>query len=383
MTELTLTDQERAAFHREITRNLALDYFFVFDNVPLHFIYRDRVIPGDLTDLEARNKAITETVWTQAYHQYLVCNVAYLFLYRGSVLQMPLQVHQLGDGMFAPPAEDNSRVKADAVGVQVNFDAWMESTGWAFVAKSRNSPPKASWQTVVSLPDRTMRIASLIPVGNQVLVELIVTWSEDGVLKETAFVAVLIYDVDGTVLLDRSYIEMSNWPSGRRYTQGLANAPQYRPETTGAINRFYEYQKDRRTKVEVSDLEKRNLSIVEKAWIDARNSELDRQVFHPDRFRTQWPLQKCSYNLGVSKEVEEISRQAAPDRQLRLALTYAKGNQVVAEGLACWNEDGIDKEAPFISFLMLDKDGLIIRDRCYLTMENWPGADKVVERLGL
>jgi hypothetical protein len=45
----TLTDQEKAAFYPEITRNRALDYFFVFDNVPLQFIYRDKSIPGELT----------------------------------------------------------------------------------------------------------------------------------------------------------------------------------------------------------------------------------------------------------------------------------------------------------------------------------------------
>ena len=63
MSNLTLTDEERAAFYQEITRNRTLDYFFVFDNAPLQFIYKDKVIPGELTDLEKRNKAITETVW--------------------------------------------------------------------------------------------------------------------------------------------------------------------------------------------------------------------------------------------------------------------------------------------------------------------------------
>jgi hypothetical protein len=31
---------------------------------------------------------------------------------------------------------------------------------------------------------------------------------------------------------------------------------------------------------------------------------------------------------------------------------------------------------------LLDKDGLVIRDRRYLTMDNWPGAEKVIARLG-
>lgn len=35
MSNLNLTNQERAAFYQDITRNLALDHFYVFDNVPL------------------------------------------------------------------------------------------------------------------------------------------------------------------------------------------------------------------------------------------------------------------------------------------------------------------------------------------------------------
>jgi hypothetical protein len=63
-------------------------------------------------------------------------------------------------------------------------------------------------------------------VGSQVLVELIVTWSEDGLLKERVFVAVLIYDVDGAVLLDRSPIEMANWLSSLRLEQERPRASQ-------------------------------------------------------------------------------------------------------------------------------------------------------------
>jgi len=49
MTELNLTAEERDAFHQDITLNRALDYFFVFDNVPLQFIYRDKLNAGELT----------------------------------------------------------------------------------------------------------------------------------------------------------------------------------------------------------------------------------------------------------------------------------------------------------------------------------------------
>jgi hypothetical protein len=55
----------------------------------------------------------------------------------------------------------------------------------------------------------------------------------------------------------------------------------------------------------------------------------------------------------------------------------------VAEGVVSWTEDGVAQEAPFMSFLLLDQDGLLIRDRRYLTMDNWPGATKVKARLGL
>ncbi len=61
----------------------------------------------------------------------------------------------------------------------------------------------------------------------------------------------------------------------------------------------------------------------------------------------------------------------------------AKGNQVVAEGVVSWNRDAVATETPFISFLLLDEGGFIIRERRYPTMDNWPGAEKVKARLGL
>lgn len=393
MSNLTLTDQEKAAFYEQITRNRTLDYFYVFDNVPLQFIYRDKLIPGELTDLEERNKTITETVWLDSYHQELVCNVIYRYFYRGGILQMPLQVHQMGAGMFKPPEKDSSRVYASADGLRANFDAWMEDTGWKLVEDMRKQPAVASWRSLLGVPDRTNRITSLMPIGNQVVMELICTWTEEGILQETAWVVVLIYDVDGTVLQDRSYIDTGNWPSAnlrraRARSKAPKNrpkttAPKDRPKTTGVMDGFYEYNRALQIEVNPTDLEKRNLSIVEGAWVDAQNNGLDTTVYHPDRFRMQLPLQKCSYNLDISKDIEAIVKEAAPDRKTRLGLTYAKGNQVVAEGVVSWLKDGIATETPFISFLMLDKDGLIIRERRYPAMDNWPGADKVMKRLGL
>ena len=383
MSNLELTDEERAAFYQEVTRNRALDYFFVFDNVPLQFIYRDKLIPGELTELEQRNKAVTETLWLEAYHQLLVSNVIYLYFYRGRVLQMVFQAHQIGAGAFTPPPAESRRFLATAAEVRVGFDAWMAGEGWKMVDEMRKQPARASWRSLLGVPDRTVRIASLMPVGNQVVLELISTWTEDGVLKETAWVAVLLYDADGTVLQDRSYIDLSNWPSTRVRAQQRPEAPPEPPQTAGVLDGFFEYHRSRRTEAGVTDLERRNLSIIEGAWLDDQNTGLGTKVLRPERFRMQCPLQKRSYNLDTSREVEAIVREAAPDRKMRLALTYARGNQVVAEGILSWTEGGVPREAPFVSFLMLDADGLVIRDRRYLTMDNRPGAAGVAARLGL
>ena len=376
MTNPTLTAQERSAFHQEITRNLALDYFYVFDNRPLQFLYKDKGVANELTELEQRNKTITETVWLDAYHQDLVCNIPFAFTYRGAVLQMPLQIHQVGGGTFNPPAEDPDRGQVSVAGFQANYDAWMSGDGANMVEKLRVQPPRASWQSLLEAPDRTSRIASIIPVGNQVILELISTWTVAGQLQETAWAVVLIYDVDGTVLQDRSYIEMSNWPSGPRFEQARAGAPE--TATVGIMDGFFEYQKGHQIEVTRTDLEKRSLAIIEGAWLEALNGNSDASVFHPERFRMQWPLQKCSFNLDVAREVAAESAG-----QYRLGLTYAKGSEVVVEGVVCWNEDGSEKESPFMSLLTLDEDGLVIRDRRYFTLGNWPGKAKVAGRLGL
>jgi len=385
MTDLYLTDQERVAFHPEITRNRALDYFFFFDNVPLQFVYRDRLIPGELTDLEKRNRAITETLWLEMYHQYLVANVGYGFLYRGPVLQMVFQIHQFGAGTFAPPSIESRPFVSTAEEVRANFDAFMADKGWRMADDMRKQPAKGSWLSLLGVPDRSVRIASIMPIGNQVVLELISTWSEDGVLKETAWAVVLLYDTDGTVLQDRSYIDLVNWPSARRYVQQRLGTLQSQPQPSGlgVMDWFYEYHKSRRINSDVTDLERQGLAIVEGPWVDAYNVGLDTGIFHPDRFRMQLPVQKCSYNLGITKEIEAIAREVAPDKKMRLALTYAKGNQVVAEGVVSWTQNRAAKEAPFISFLLLDKDGKIIRDRRYITLQNWPASDKMKEQLGL
>ena len=71
-------------------------------------------------------------------------------------------------------------------------------------------------------------------------------------------------------------------------------------------------------------------------------------------------------------------KEAAPDRQMRLVDTHAKGNQVIAEGIVSWTEDGVYKESPFLTFLLFDKDGLVIRDRRYINTDHWPGGRAMI-----
>lgn len=106
-------------------------------------------------------------------------------------------------------------------------------------------------------------------------------------------------------------------------------------------------------------------------------------IYHPDRFRMQLPPQRCSFNLKIAKEIDEIIKKETPDRNMRIAMSYAKGNQVVVEAIISWTEKGVLKETPFLSFLLLDKNGLIIRDRRHIIMQNWPAAKNIKERLGI
>ncbi|TLN18286.1 hypothetical protein FDZ71_05835 [bacterium] len=251
--------------------------------------------------------------------------------------------------------------------------------------EARKQSARGSWASLLGVPDRSVRIASLLPMGNQVVLELISTWTENGVLKETAWAVVLMYDVDGTVLQDRSYIDLVNWPSARRYTQQSSLDSQSQPKLTGIgiMDRFYDYHRSLRIDAIISKLEKRNLAIIEQQWVDAFNTGLDTKVFHQERFRMQLPVQKCSYNLDLSQEIERIIKEALPDRKMRIVMTYAKGNQVAAEGIVTWTTNGVARESPFISFLLLDAEGKVIRERRYITLGNWPGANTMAARLGI
>ncbi len=314
-----------------------------------------------------------------------MANIVYGFLYRGPVLQMAFHVHQIGAGTFVPVATESRAFEPTAEGVRANFERWMADAGWKLADDMRKQPARGSWKTLLNVPDRTARIASVLPVGNQVILEMITTWTEDGVLKEAAWAVVLIYDVDGTVVQDRSYIDLVNWPSAHRYARMTPSEPeaQRRAVGIGVLDDFFEYHRSRRIEGAASDLEKRNLAIVEGPWLDAWNGGLSGDVFEQERFRLQLPVQKVSCSLAAAREAERAAGEAVPDRNTRLGITYAKGNQVVAEGIVTWSQEGVPRESPFISFLLLDNNGKVIRERRHITMSNWPGADQVISHLGL
>ena len=209
------------------------------------------------------------------------------------------------------------------------------------------------------------------------------TWAVGGKLTGGGWVVVLMCDVEGSIIQDRSCIDMDSWPSGPRFQAARARSPQPDVPTPGIMDGFYDYQRSRAIEADRSDLETRNLAIVEGAWVDALNNGPTTEVFHADRFRLQLPQQAWSCNLATAMDLEAIAKEAAPDRTVRLGMTYAKGNQVVAEGVVAWTNDGVANEAAVVLFLLLDEDGLIIRGRIYPTMDNLPGGDKLAARLGL
>ena len=386
MVEKWLTDEEKQAFKQEMTRGLALDYFFHFDNAPLHFVYRDGVIHGELTELERRNKTITETTWLDAYNYGCIATIHNTRLFRKGCLQVPFQSSRQGAVQPGPISEESSegRVYRTADEVQADLDAWMAAEGWQLMDDRRRNqtPTMNDWGILLGAPDRTMRLGSFMAYGNQVIVEAVLTWSEDGVLKETVFPDIMHYDIDGIILNERAYVDTVNWPASpgtRARSSGSQGDRSGEGQLKGGFEVFFNRYADRKIEPDLTDLEKRNKGIIEGPWVEAYNTGLDRSIFHPDRYRVQLPLQKVSYSGEKSAAIEAAIRQAVPDRRLQVVLDYAKGNQVVAECIISWTENGVYKETPFISFLMLDEDGLIIRDRTYLFMAHWPGANQMPE----
>jgi hypothetical protein len=394
MSNNILTGVERQAFCQPITKDWALGYFYAHDNVPLHFLYKDSLIKGEYSDLEKRNKEITECIWLDAYNYYSICNIYYEFLFRPSYpqqiksLQMPLQAF-----MYSKPrpiSEENGGARSYMTTEQVkaNLDAWMATTGGKLLEERRKEPPSnySEWDILLGAPDRTMHLVSVTPFGNQVIMEAIVTWSEGGIIKETAYAGVIMYDEDGTVLVDRDYMDIINWPSvtenkleeRRQRELAAANNGQIK----GALDIYLNRYKNKRIEGILTDIEKQNRITTEGKWVDAHNN-LEYSLFHNERYRVQLPLQKISYNREISKTVDTNILKAFPDRKIRPVVTYAKGNQVIAECIMAWTERGIYKESPFISLLLFDKDGLVIRERRYINLAHWPGSIEITKITGL
>ena len=377
-----LSDEEQLIFNQKVIKGWALDYFYNYDNVPQHYAYRDGSLEGDLTELERRNKAITEELWLNAYNLHVV---QYSQLYRSHALQLPLQAFIWGARGWPPDTSEERGYRAFEE-VKADLDAWMDKEGWQLEEQSRHQPATEERRILLGAPDRTMRIASVMPFGNRIVAETIVTWTEAGVVKETAFAVILFYDVDGTVLIDRSYCDMVNWPSSPGAWPGVPRPQDARArqgQKKGWLDYYYNRYRDRGIGGELSEMEKRNRRLVEGPWVSEYNSSPTYSLYHPERYRVQLPFQKASYSGEISKEIETNIRERAPDRDLRIIDTYPKGNQVVAECALSWTEAGIWKETSFISFLLFDKEGLIIRDRRYINLDHWPGAAEVSKILGI
>jgi hypothetical protein len=388
-----LTDVEKQAFYQKITKEWHLGYFYAHDNVPLHFIYKDRVLQGKFTDLEKRNKKITEEIWLDAYNYFSICNIYYEFIFRPSYplqiksLQMPLQAFMYSKPRPISEEIDDKRPYFTAEQLREKLDAWMEKEGWKLLNERRQQPSVnySEWAILLGAPDRTMHLVSVIPVGNFVIMEAIVSWTDARILKETAYAGVILYDTDGTVLVDRDYMDIINWPSviGGKLEERQKKEKDafHNAQKPGELEVFLTRYNNRRIVEKLDDIEKRNKEIIERRWADAHNN-LDFSLFHPERYRVQLPLQKLSFNIEISKELESNIKKSTPDCNTRAINVYAKGNQVVAEGIMSWTEKGIYKESPFISLLLFDKDGLIIRERNYFNLAHWPGADEIIRITG-
>lgn len=372
MTDILITEEEQI-FNQPIIKDWTLNFFYNYENVPQHYAYQDGLIKGELTELEKRNKAITEGIWQDAYNVNLTY---YAFLYRKHALQMPLQAYLWG-AKNRPPESSEGRVYRTEPELRAALDAWMEKEGWQLDMQTRQKPAIQERRILLGAPDRTLTMPSVVPVGNRVILECVLTWTEKGIIKETVFVVVLLYDIDGTVLMDRSYCDTINWPASPGTWPGVRGPQDPKAklgQTKGWLDSYYERYRHVMTTGVLSAMEKRNKELTEGAWLNAYNTNSGRGILHPERLRVQLPQQNISYNSQKSQQIEARVKQTAPDREMRLVDTHAKGNQVIAEGIVSWTEDGVYKENPFLTFLLFDKDGLVIRDRRYINTDHWPGG---------
>jgi len=384
-----LTDAEKLAFDREIARSTTLLYSYTFENAPLAFIYGGGIANAEMSDLEKRNRSLTEGIYEDCYNYHCVAQLGYTFLYAENVLQLPLSEYLRGLEHPRPytPVKHNSAGFRTYEEYEKLYNAWVEKNGRELMDKLRQAEPTRlpEWQILMGAPDRIQQLVNVIPYGNQVIAEGIVTWTENGLIKDVAFAAALLFDDDCTVLQDRSWNDLIQWPTqvgvktrNRKFDEGKPQKGQTKGQLEEFLNRNKSIMQDRK----LNPLEKRNKELTEGKWVDAFNY-LKTDIFHRDRYRRQWPCQHISFKLTTAQKVDSVVKEIAPDRKMWPVHTYAYGNQVATECILSWTENGIYKETPFISFLLFDEDGLIIRDRSHITLDHFPGAVKIAKELNV
>jgi len=390
MLNYQLTAEEQKAFDQEITRSTTLPYFYTFENAPLAFIYGGGVVRAEMSDLEKRNKALTEGTYLDCYNYHCIAQIGYTFCYAGNILQLPFSEYLRGLEHPRPykPINYNSAGFRTYDEYRKLYDAWVEKNGkeqWNKLRQEKSSSALPEWRILIGEPDRTMQLVNVIPYGNQVITEGIVTWTENGLIKDCVFAVPLLYDDDCTVLQDRSWNDLVQWPThpGVKYRERMfATGKPQQGQTKGQLEEYLNCNKSIMQDRKLNSLEKRNKELTEGKWVDAFNS-LKTDIFHRDRYRRQWPCQHISFKLTTAQKVDSIAKKMAPDRKMWPVHTYAYGNQVVAECIISWTEKGIYKETPFISFLLFDEDGLIIRDRSHINLDHFPGAEEIVKELNI
>ena len=382
-----LTADEKQAFDQEITRSRTLLYSYTFENAPLAFIYGDSVVKAEMSDLEKRNVDLTEDIYMDCYNYHCVAQLGYSFFYVNNAFQIPLSEYLRGLEHPRPAtfAEHRSAGFRTYEEYRKLYDAWVEKDGRRLMDKLRQGKPTketVEWRILMGAPDRTQQLVNIMPYGNQLIAEGIVTWSENGIIKDVAFAVALLFDDDCTVRQDRSWNDLIQWPTigveyrNRMFDEGRPQQGQTKGQLEAYLNRNKSIMQDRK----LNSLEKRNKELTEGKWVDAFNS-LKTDIFHRDRYRRQWPCQHISFKLATAQKVDSIVKKMAPDRKMWPVHTYAYGNQVAAECIISWTEKGIYKETPFISFLLFDKDGLVIRDRSHITLDHFPGAVEIAGEL--
>jgi hypothetical protein len=386
-----LTGDEVRAFDPEICRGRTLLYQYTFENCPQAFLYGDSVVKGGVSDLEKRNLALTEDIYLDCYNYHCVGSLGYSFFYDITypILQLPFSEYLRGrrERKLAFPKHNTAGFRTYEE-YKRSYYEWVEHKGRTALDKLREEKPGKDafeWQILMEAPDRTMQLVNVIPCGNQVIAEGVITWTESGIIKDIVYAVALLFDDDCSVLQDRSWNDLYQWPK-RPHTNkrkdAFDNGTALEGQVAGRLEAFLKRADDATQYRKLDSVEKRNKHLAEAQWIDAFNSgKFD--IYHPDRYRRQWPVQHMSYNLATAVKIDTILGKAAPDRKMWPVYTYAYGNQVAAECIISWTDNGIYKETPIISFLLFDKDGLIVRERTHINLDHFPGAAEIERELAI